>query len=103
MDEEQRRRCIIDPSQCIPPPGALTTFTPQQQALGEELYLAWKTPHDQPWAHLSPDHQEPWLRQATALLAVWEFGLAGSHEKLVAALKAEHEEQLAAALAGTEK
>jgi len=98
-EEERRRRCIIDPASCgAPPPGARTAFTPQQQALGEELWVAYKSPHDQPWGHLSPDHQEPWLRQAAALLAVFEFDLVGAREGHQKAL-----EEAKAALGGNEK
>ena len=80
-EEEIRRRCIIDPESCPggpPPPAAVDPGdTSRRDAWAEELYLAYKSPHDQPWAHLSPDHQAPWKRQSEALLAVWEPHLIG--------------------------
>lgn len=82
-EEERRRRCIINPELCGgPPPGfAGQAFTGQEGALAEEVYLAHKSPHDQPWWHLAPHAQEPWLVAAKNLLAVFEFRLRGEGDE----------------------
>lgn len=106
-EEEIRRRCIIDPESCPggpPPPAAAPSPGEKTAALGEELWDAYKSPHDQPWVHLSPNDQAPWKRQAEALEKVWEFHLIGAekpHHKPAKGKKAEHHEDASVGEPGT--